>query len=150
MNNMNSTSSNSKNSRDELIKKINYCFSKERETLQNSYRIDLKKEAVDFFIKTEDGSYTLNSPDFDGKIETKHNSNGAITESFKKFVMPFKNSYFKNINNANVLENENISSEKLKNLNYNEDIAILDICSGLGYNSAAAIEDFLKNVNKTS
>jgi tRNA U34 5-methylaminomethyl-2-thiouridine-forming methyltransferase MnmC len=128
---------------------MNYYFSKERETLKNSYRINLKKEAIDFFIKTEDGSYTLNSPDFDGKIETMHNSNGAITESFKKFVMPFKNSYFKNINNANVLENENISSEKLKNLNYNEDIAILDICSGLGYNSAAAIEDFLNNIDKT-
>jgi len=161
MNNMNSSSSNSKNSRGELNKKINYYFSKERETFQNSYRIDLKKESVDFFIKTEDGSYTLNSPDFDGKIETMHNSNGAITESFEKFVKPFKNSYFKNINRDNLLENENnrknnllkdkeTSNDELKNLKYNEDIAILDICSGLGYNSAAIIKDFLKNVNMSS
>ena len=28
---------------------------------------------------------------------------------------------------------------------YTEDIAILDICAGLGYNSSAAIDDFLKN-----
>lgn len=179
MNNMNSSSPNSKNSRDELIKKINYYFSKERETLQNSYRFNLKKESIDFFIKTEDGSYTLNSPDFDGKIETMHNSNGAITESFEKFVKPFKNSYFKNNNKYILLEKEDInknkllenkennknellenkknnknellenSNEKLKNLNYDGDIAILDICSGLGYNSAVAIEDFLKNVNKS-
>jgi len=161
MNNMNSSSSNSKNSRDELIKKMNYYFSKERETLQNSYRINLKKKSFDFFIKTEDGSYTLNSPDFGGKVETMHNSNGAITESFEKFVKPFKNSYFKNINKDKVIKNENIgkgnlleikeiSNNKLKNLKYNEDMAILDICSGLGYNSAAIIKDFLKNINKSS
>ncbi|MCL2115437.1 MAG: MnmC family methyltransferase [Methanobrevibacter sp.] len=176
---MNPFQPNPKNSRDALIKKMNCYFSKERETLQSSYRSNLKKESIDFFIKTEDGSYTLNSPDFDGKIETMHNSNGAITESFEKFVKPFKNSYFKNINKSKLLRNENIvnekilekkelsnenlknsnntenlailiSNEKLENLKYQEDIAILDICSGLGYNSAAMIEDFLKNINNGS
>ncbi|MCL2157139.1 MAG: MnmC family methyltransferase [Methanobrevibacter sp.] len=163
---MTSPPSKSKNSRDELIEKMDYYFSKERETLQSSYRLKLKKESIDFFIKTKDGSSTLNSPDFDGKIETMHNSNGAITESFEKFVKPFKNSYFKNIDNDDrlknkensyfknikkekLLESKEISNEKLKNLKYKEDIAILDICSGLGYNSAAIIEDFLKNVDKT-
>ena len=29
--------------------------------------------------------------------------------------------------------------------NYDEDIAILDICAGLGYNSSAAIADFMKH-----
>ncbi|MDR2967728.1 MAG: SAM-dependent methyltransferase [Methanobacteriaceae archaeon] len=161
---------NSKNSRDELIKNINYYFSKERETLQSSYRLDLKKKSVDFFIKTKDGSYTLNSPDFDGKVETMHNSNGAISESFEKFVKPFKNSYFKNIKKDSLLKNkvisndetfnkkllkdkesfnDEISNDKLKNLKYNEDIAILDICSGIGYNTAAIIEDFLENFDKT-
>jgi len=134
---MNSHITNPTNSRDELIKKMEYYFSKERETIQSSYRLKLKNESLDFFIKTEDGSYTLNSPDFDGKIETMHNSNGAISESFEKFVKPFKNAFFKNNLNKHELE-------------YHEDIAILDICSGLGYNSAAIIEDFLQNCGKTS
>ena len=51
-----------------------------------------------------------------------HTSTGAISESFEKFIKPLK-------------------------LNYDEDIAILDICAGLGYNTSAAIDDFLKNTD---
>ena len=53
-------------------------------------------------------------------IFTEHNE---YSESFEKFIKPLK-------------------------LNYDEDIAILDICAGFGYNSSAAIDDFLKNSNK--
>ncbi len=167
---MNFNLSKTKNSRDELIKKINYYFLKEKETLKNSYRIKLLKESLEFFIKTDDGSYTLNSPDFNGKIETMHNSNGAITESFEKFIKPFKHSYVNN--NHNILSSKNELSNDVheieyneknnvydlgynekndgRDLDYNKNIAILDICSGLGYNSAAAIEDFLNTNTKNN
>ena len=60
------------------------------------------------------------SKEINDKVETLHTISGAISESFEKFVKPLE-------------------------LNYENDIAILDICSGLGYNSSAAIADFIKN-----
>ena len=59
------------------------------------------------------------------KIETLHTSTGAISEAFEKFIKPMK-------------------------FDYSKDIAILDICAGLGYNSSAAIDDFLKNSKDSS
>ena len=129
----------SKDSCEKLNKMINYYFSKERKNNQDSFRNELSELVFDYIIKTEDGSYTINSPDFDGKVETMHNSNGAITESFEKFVKPFKDSYIQN--------------NSIKNCNdflYSKDIAILDICSGIGYNSSAIIQEFLKNKGKNS
>ncbi len=58
-------------------------------------------------------------------MKTLHTSTGAISESFEKFIKPMK-------------------------FNYNEDIAILDICAGLGYNSSAAIADFIKKNSSDS
>lgn len=78
-------------------------------------RSEAKKELNDYLVKTDDGSYTINSNDVNGKSETMHTQHGAITESMEKFVKPAK------------LE------EKRK-------VRILDICSGLGYNAAACIE----------
>lgn len=127
------------NSRDKFIEIMNNYLSKEKETSNSKFRLQLIKESQKFFIKTNDGSYTLNSPDFDGTIETMHNSNGAITESFEKFIKPFKRTFFKN--NKRTLKDKN-------SLKYTDDIAILDICSGLGYNSAALIADFLENTDK--
>jgi len=127
------------NSIEDLHKLIDCYFSKEKETLQSSYRKELSKIIFDYIIKTDDGSYTINSPDFDGKVETMHNSNGAITESFEKFVKPFKDSY---------LQNNNIKDST--DFSYSKDINILDICSGLGYNSAAILEEFLKNKDQNS
>ena len=126
---MNNHSQVNSNSTEELHKLINHYFLKEKETHKISYRNELSKIILNYIIKTKDGSYTLNSPDFNGKIETMHNSNGAITESFEKFVNPFKDSYKENHKNQ---------------------IAILDICSGIGYNSSATIEEFLKNNNKNA
>ncbi len=122
---------------------INQYLLKEKETSNIKYRKELLKMVNEYIIKTDDGSYTINSPDFDGKVESMHNSNGAITESFEKFVKPFKHSYIQNnlIENGSDLE----SFHNFHNFSYEKDIAILDICSGLGYNSSAIIEEFLKN-----
>lgn len=113
--------SNLKSDSKDFHKILNSYFLKEKESNQSSYRKELSKIIFDYIIKTDDGSYTINSPDFDGKSETMHNSNGAITESFEKFVKPLKFDYSKN-----------------------KEIAILDICGGFGYNSAAVIADFLE------
>jgi len=124
---------------EDLYKSINCYFTKERENNSSNYREELSKIIFDYIIKTEDGSYTLNSPNFNGKIETMHNSNGAITESFEKFVKPFRDSYIQNnnINNPN-------------DFIYENDIAILDICSGIGYNSSAIAQEFLENSGEKS
>lgn len=72
---------------------------------------------ADFFLKlTEDGSYTFFSEAFG---ETFHSSSGAKEEAEKKFVASCQIAQF-------VLEQ---SSFKL-----------LDICYGLGYNTAAALD----------
>ncbi len=63
-------------------------------------------------VLTKDNSYTLYSDEYN---ETYHSVSGAVEEAFEKFVKPCKIAELKN--------------QK-----------ILDICFGLGYNSAAAIE----------
>lgn len=72
-------------------------------------------------IKTKDNSYTFHNSEYD---ETYHSTSGAIEEAFEKFVNPCK----------------------IADLAKNNTINILDICFGLGYNSAAAIEK-IKAVN---
>lgn len=118
---------------------IREYLSKEKESSEPIYRHKLSKIFHDYIIQTDDGSYTLNSPDFDGKIETMHNSNGAITESFEKFVKPFKNNYIQN----NLIKNED-------DFYYKKNISVLDICSGIGYNSSATIEEFLNHSDDNS
>ncbi|MCQ2737530.1 MAG: MnmC family methyltransferase [archaeon] len=98
---------------------INKAFEKEKETKDPIYRNSIFKEHIDYFVKTDDGSYSIKSKEINDKVETLHTISGAISESFEKFVKPLE-------------------------LNYDEDIAILDICSGLGYNSSAALDDFIK------
>ena len=99
---------------------INQAFDNERKYDDAKYRNSIFKEHKDYFVKTDDGSYSIKSKEINHKVETLHTSTGAISESFEKFIKPLK-------------------------LNYDEDIAILDICAGLGYNSSAAIDDFMKN-----
>ncbi len=79
-------------------------------------RNEIKEKILNYLIKTDDGSYTLNSQEFQGNSETMHTSHGAITESLEKFVKP-------------IFKNNNL-----------QEINVLDICSGFGYNSAALIE----------
>ena len=99
---------------------INEAFEMERKTNNPEYRNSIFKENMEYFVKTDDGSYSIKSREINHKVETLHTSTGAISESFEKFIKPLK-------------------------LNYEEDIAILDICAGLGYNTSAAVDDFLKN-----
>ena len=99
---------------------INQAFDNERKYGDAKYRNSIFKEHKEYFVKTDDGSYSIKSKEINHKVETLHTSTGAISESFEKFIKPLK-------------------------LNYDEDIAILDICAGLGYNSSAAIDDFMKN-----
>ena len=105
---------------DDIFDLINSCFEKERNSRNINSRCNFFDEYKDYFVLTDDGSYSIKSKEINHKVETLHTSTGAISESFEKFIKPMK-------------------------FNYNEDIAILDICAGLGYNSSAAIADFIKN-----
>ena len=108
---------------DDIFDLINACFEEERSTRNNNGRVNFFDTYKDYFVLTDDGSYSINSKEINHKIETLHTSTGAISESFEKFIKPMK-------------------------FDYSQDIAILDICAGLGYNSSAAIAEFLKNSNK--
>ena len=104
---------------------INQAFDNERKYKDAKYRNSIFTEYNEYFVKTDDGSYSIKSKEINHKVETLHTSTGAISESFEKFIKPLK-------------------------LDYGEDIAILDICAGLGYNSSAAIDDFIKNSDGTT
>ena len=105
---------------DDIFDLINQCFEEERSGRNNESRLNFFDTYNDYFVLTDDGSYSINSKEINHKIETLHTSTGAISEAFEKFIKPMK-------------------------FDYEDDIAILDICAGLGYNSSAAIDDFLKN-----
>ncbi len=67
-------------------------------------------------ITTDDGSPTFRSVKYD---EPYHSKSGAIEECFEKYINPMK-----------IWEKENP--------------VIYDVCSGMGYNAAAAIDAFLE------
>ncbi|BAW31340.1 MAG TPA: MnmC family methyltransferase [Methanothermobacter sp.] len=87
----------------------------DRECLGENVREEASRKLKRYLIRTDDGSYTLPSKKLSGKSETMHTIHGAITEAYEKFVKPSQ------------LENR-------------DNIKVLDICSGLGYNSAALID----------
>ena len=105
---------------DDIFDLVNEYFSQEKSTRNIESRVDFFNTYNDYFVLTDDGSYSINSREINNKVETLHTSTGAISESFEKFIKPMK-------------------------FNYSQDIAILDICAGLGYNTSAAIADFIKN-----
>ena len=108
---------------DDIFDLVNEYFQHERSGRNNESRVDFFDTYKNYFVLTDDGSYSINSKEINHKVETLHTSTGAISESFEKFIKPMK-------------------------FDYTEDIAILDICAGLGYNSSAAIADFLKHSDK--
>lgn len=65
-------------------------------------------------ITTKDGSVTYHSAEFD---ETHHSISGAREEALKKFVLPCE-------------------------IGSRDSVSVLDVCFGLGYNSAAAVDAF--------
>ena len=103
---------------DDIFDLINSYFSQEISGRNIESRVNFFDTYKNYFVLTDDGSYSINSKEINNKIETLHTSTGAISESFEKFIKPMK-------------------------FNYTKDIAILDICAGLGYNSSAAIADFI-------
>ena len=99
---------------DEAIEIVRNWFKNEKmgdREARKKAELDLKK----YLVKTEDGSYTLNSNSRFGNSETMHTYHGAIKESLEKFVKPAQ-------------------------LESKEKVRVLDICSGLGYNAASCIE----------
>lgn len=108
---------------DDIFDLVNETFRHEKSMRNNESRLNFFDTYKDYFVLTDDGSYSINSREINHKVETLHTSTGAISESFEKFIKPMK-------------------------FDYDKDIAILDICAGLGYNSSAAIADFIKNSNK--
>ena len=107
---------------DDIFDLVNELFAREKSSKNIEDRVNFFDTYNNYFVLTDDGSYSINSKEINHKVETLHTSTGAISESFEKFIKPMK-------------------------FNYDEDIAILDICAGLGYNSSAAIDDFMKNSN---
>ena len=105
---------------DDIFELVNETFALEKSGRNIESRLNFFDTYNDYFVLTDDGSYSINSKEINHKIETLHTSTGAISESFEKFIRPMK-------------------------INYSQDIAILDICAGLGYNTSAAIADFIKN-----
>ena len=103
---------------DDIFDLINEAFALEKSSRNIESRVNFFDTYNDYFVLTDDGSYSINSREINHKVETLHTSTGAISESFEKFIKPMK-------------------------FNYDEDIAVLDICAGLGYNTSAAISDFL-------
>ena len=110
---------------DDIFDLVNELFSQERTYRNIEGRINFFDTYNDYFVLTDDGSYSINSKEINHKVETLHTSTGAISESFEKFIKPMR-------------------------FNYDEDIAILDICAGIGYNTSAAIADFIKNGHDSS
>ena len=108
---------------DDIFDLVNEYFQQEKSSRNNESRVDFFDTYKNYFVLTDDGSYSINSKEINHKVETLHTSTGAISESFEKFIKPMK-------------------------FDYTKDIAILDICAGLGYNSSAAIADFLKHSDK--
>ena len=108
---------------DDIFGLINEYFSQEKSTQNIESRVDFFNSYNNYFVLTDDGSYSINSKEINHKIETLHTSTGAISESFEKFIKAMK-------------------------FDYDENITILDICAGLGYNSSAAIADFMLNSDK--
>ncbi|WP_298523561.1 MnmC family methyltransferase [uncultured Methanobrevibacter sp.] len=105
---------------DDVFDLINQFFDEERSGRNIESRVNFFDTYKDYFVLTDDGSYSINSKEINHKVETLHTSTGAISESFEKFIKPMK-------------------------FDYSKDIAILDICAGIGYNTSAAIADFMKN-----
>ena len=105
---------------DDIFDLVNEVFAQEKSSGNIEGRVNFFDTYKNYFVLTDDGSYSISSKEINHKVETLHTSTGAISESFEKFIKPMK-------------------------FDYSKDIAILDICAGLGYNSSAAIADFMKH-----
>ncbi len=96
--------------------KRNYLYLLEYSVMESIVKINKKTMNTSFDLKeTDDGSYTFFSSEFE---ELFHSHSGAKQEAQKKFIEP---------------------CQLLKKAKIQKQIILLDICYGLGYNSAAAL-----------
>ena len=102
----------------ELLNMVSNYFKREKEG-DITARSSATKYLKNFLIETSDGSYTLKSSVINGSSETMHTHHGAVEESIQKYVEP---------------------SGLRDKLTSKDEIRILDTCSGLGYNAAAALD----------
>ena len=75
---------------DDIFELVNECFRQERSSRNNESRLNFFDTYNDYFVLTDDGSYSINSKEINHKVETLHTSTGAISESFEKFIRPMK------------------------------------------------------------
>jgi tRNA U34 5-methylaminomethyl-2-thiouridine-forming methyltransferase MnmC len=99
---------------EKVLEVVRNFFREEKEGNHHA-RDHAKLSLQDYLVKTDDGSYTLNSDILDGKSETMHTRHGAVREAMEKFVKPAK-------------------------LDGKDNVRVLDICSGLGYNTSTCID----------
>ena len=102
----------------ELLNMVSNYFKREKEG-DITARSSATKYLKNFLIETSDGSYTLKSSVINGSSETMHTHHGAVEESIQKYIEP---------------------SGLRDKLTSKDEIRILDTCSGLGYNAAAALD----------
>jgi tRNA U34 5-methylaminomethyl-2-thiouridine-forming methyltransferase MnmC len=100
-----------------VISLIRLWFKEEKKGDFNARKL-AADELKNYLIKTADGTYTLYSKKINNSSETMHTIHGAYLEAQEKFVNP-----------ASLKGKKNVS--------------ILDVCSGLGFNSAAALEKIM-------
>lgn len=111
---------------EEIQNIVREWFSRERHGDSHA-RERASKLLEEYLVETEDGTFTVASESSeDGfKAENMHTIHGAFREAREKFVKP-----------ANLDVKSNFATDK---------VAIMDICSGLGYNAAAALEAILND-----
>ena len=102
----------------ELLNMVNNYFRKEKEG-DITARSNATQYLKNYLIETSDGFYTLKSSVINGSTETMHTHHGAVEESIQKYIEP------------SGLKDKIISKDEIR---------ILDTCSGLGYNAAAALD----------
>lgn len=98
----------------EALEILSRYFQEERQG-DHQARKRAQTSLIKFLVRTADGSFTLPSREVGGASENMHSIHGAVTESREKFVAPAR-------------------------LEGRDEVRILDLCSGLGYNAAAALE----------
>ena len=81
---------------DDIFDLVNKCFEAERQSGNIEQRLNFFNDNNDYFVLTDDGSYSINSKEINHKVETLHTSTGAISESFEKFIKPMKFDYIEN------------------------------------------------------
>ena len=67
---------------DDIFDLVNEYFQHEKNGRNNESRVDFFDTYKNYFVLTDDGSYSINSKEINHKVETLHTSTGAISESF--------------------------------------------------------------------